>query len=119
MSAPVVLTKRCRDCGETKPASEFHVQATARDGLRPYCKPCTIARVNASVARRRAAMGDEAWYAHRRAQVNASRRRTGGAAGLAYNRARYAAFQALADRHRKEFEHLLLLARRGELDTPS
>lgn len=37
-----VLTKRCLDCGETKPWSEFYIQA--RSGRpRSRCKPCLLA----------------------------------------------------------------------------
>lgn len=117
MTAPVVLTKWCRDCGETKPASEFHARPGRRDGLNTYCKPCTIARVNASVARRRAAMGDETWRARERERSAATRKGSGADAHRAYMRARSAATWELVRRHRKEFDHLLLLARRGELNT--
>lgn len=39
--------KRCRDCGENKPASEFYVSRKADSGktwLSSYCKPCHGAR---------------------------------------------------------------------------
>lgn len=36
------LTKRCRDCGESKPRSEFHVHRGRSDGLQDRCKTCNI-----------------------------------------------------------------------------
>lgn len=39
--------KRCNDCGETKPRTEFYRSARQHDGLSTYCKPCTKARVYA------------------------------------------------------------------------
>src|SRR5687768_5078000 len=36
-------TKRCRDCGEVKPVTEFYVHAGCRDGYRPECKTCNLA----------------------------------------------------------------------------
>lgn len=39
-----VVVKRCRDCGEEKPPSEYHVNHKGKDGLHSYCKPCAIAR---------------------------------------------------------------------------
>ncbi len=32
--------KRCRDCGEVRPASEFWRRKKSPDGLALYCKPC-------------------------------------------------------------------------------
>jgi 5-methylcytosine-specific restriction endonuclease McrA len=37
--------KRCRDCGEHKPLSEFHRHPDNRDGRAAYCKPCVAKRV--------------------------------------------------------------------------
>lgn len=34
------MEKLCRSCGETKPFSEFHKQAKAKDGLQFRCKTC-------------------------------------------------------------------------------
>lgn len=36
-----VTSKRCRMCGEVKPASEYYCRHDLRDGLSPYCKLCT------------------------------------------------------------------------------
>ena len=33
-------TKRCRDCGEDKPVTEFHRNKHSKDGLAYRCKPC-------------------------------------------------------------------------------
>ncbi len=35
------LTKDCSKCFETKPVTEFHKDAQAKDGLRTYCRICT------------------------------------------------------------------------------
>ena len=34
------MSKKCPRCSQEKPASEFHL--STRDGLGPYCKPCTL-----------------------------------------------------------------------------
>ncbi len=39
-----VEEKRCRDCGEVKPASEFQKEPKHTDGLRSYCRACIVAR---------------------------------------------------------------------------
>ncbi|MCF3938383.1 HNH endonuclease signature motif containing protein [Gordonia tangerina] len=36
--------KTCTGCGEAKPTTEYHRDATGRDGLRARCKSCTSAR---------------------------------------------------------------------------
>jgi len=43
-----VITKTCRDCGETKPAGEFYKNPANRDGLGCYCRGCNRARNRAS-----------------------------------------------------------------------
>lgn len=46
-SVPLETTdvlKVCRDCGEGKPRSDYHAHKRARDGLYPYCKPCSSKR---------------------------------------------------------------------------
>lgn len=35
-----VDTKKCRDCGETKPLSEFYPRKSARDGYHGSCRQC-------------------------------------------------------------------------------
>jgi hypothetical protein len=37
---PPVTEKRCRRCGETKPASDFYREKRASDGLKTECKEC-------------------------------------------------------------------------------
>jgi len=42
--------KTCRDCGETKPVTEYYRAATPKDGLprwQSYCKPCAVTRSSA------------------------------------------------------------------------
>jgi 5-methylcytosine-specific restriction endonuclease McrA len=40
-------TKVCSICAESKPRSEFHRKAAAKDGLGSCCKPCAIAKADA------------------------------------------------------------------------
>ena len=42
-------TKRCPECTETKPLSEFGV-CKQNNGVAPYCKPCTNAKSRAKYA---------------------------------------------------------------------
>ncbi|MFD9337859.1 endonuclease VII domain-containing protein [Streptomyces sp. NPDC060028] len=44
--------KRCRPCGEVKPHSEWHKNATASDGLATCCKACKAARGRAGHLKR-------------------------------------------------------------------
>ncbi|MER7734998.1 endonuclease VII domain-containing protein [Streptomyces erythrochromogenes] len=44
--------KQCRSCGEVKPHSEWHKNATAPDGLATCCKPCKAARGRAGHLKR-------------------------------------------------------------------
>ncbi len=32
----------CRRCGEAKPLSQFNRRAAAKDGLHPWCRPCSV-----------------------------------------------------------------------------
>src|SRR5438034_3909935 len=34
-------TKKCMECGETKPLSEFYLRRASRDGHQPLCKGCS------------------------------------------------------------------------------
>jgi hypothetical protein len=52
--------KECRDCGETKPATEFWKRKASADGLALYCKACFGLRNSASYRDKRAAEGKEA-----------------------------------------------------------
>lgn len=116
MTAVDLATKRCCACGEVKNLSEFHRNRSMPDGLRSDCKPCAIARVKASQAKRRAEIGEAAYLAERRAQVAKSRQDPRVArAHDEDSLARRAAARELRERHRAEYDHLVLLAKRGEL----
>lgn len=41
MDGDVIAVKRCPQCGETKEHGEFYRNRAQRDGLSPYCRPCT------------------------------------------------------------------------------
>lgn len=43
-TAPTVDEKTCRDCGETKLATEFPKDKRSKDGLVSYCRTCDAAR---------------------------------------------------------------------------
>lgn len=117
MSTLTLIEKACTRCGETKPLSQFHRNRNSPDGHASACKPCRIAGVKAAQDKRRAEMGEEAYLAMVAANQRARRRLNDDAEAYDrdYMRARHQATAALIDRHRDEFEHLLLLARRGEL----
>lgn len=112
-----LLTKRCHDCGTVKPASDFYLQRykSGNRGLRSICKLCENTRVMTRRAARRAEMGEAAFRAHQNLISQRSRARTGNAWGIQYDRDKRRARQALINLHRDEYDHLLLLARRGEL----
>lgn len=111
----VLLEKRCTKCDTVKPLSEFHRNKTAVDGRHAWCKPCSRQYQRERQAKAREEMGEEAWLVSRAAITRRHRERTGNATGKAYERARRAALEALRELHPNEFEHLFLLARRGEL----
>lgn len=67
--------KRCRDCGETKPAAEFSRFKASKDGLAFYCKPCFALRNAASYRKRQEKLGK---------QVRAYRRRSDVPEGMKY-----------------------------------
>lgn len=114
-TAPELATNQCRTCGDVKPLSEFHRSTSHRSGYRNDCKDCAKAKVYENQAEWRALLGDEAYNRRKRVITANSRRRTGNASGRAYGRAQSLAVAVLRERHRKEYDHLLLLARRGEL----
>lgn len=116
MSGVDLMTKRCSKCGQTRPASKFYRNTKSKDGLHGWCKECVDRGVKERAARRRAEMGEEAWLAHKAEITRRSRARRGMVAERAYSKAVREATSALVDRHRQEYEHLLLLARRGELE---
>lgn len=115
MSTVVVAVKRCTKCEETKPLTEFHRQSKSPDGRCWHCKPCTLDRIRRNAERRRAEMGEDAWREYRRQTQRRHRERTGNLNGKKIDRARRQAIAALIENHRDEFEHLRLLAKRGEL----
>jgi hypothetical protein len=43
--------KRCKHCGETKALEDFYTDRKARDGRRPECKVCNLARRKAAYLR--------------------------------------------------------------------
>jgi hypothetical protein len=59
------VMKRCPECGQTKPTTEFGRNRSQADGLSFYCRVCNRAKSNAHYRRRRAAMGkrvrDHSW----------------------------------------------------------
>lgn len=115
MTAMEPVVKTCTKCGETKPLSQFHRNRRSPDGHQTYCKPCMNEGVRQRQQRRRNEIGEEAYLAIQRDIQRRHRERTGNRKGRQYEQAKYRAFRALADRHEVEFEHLFLLARRGEL----
>lgn len=115
MSAVELAEKRCTKCDEAKSLVEYSPSRRHRDGLHSWCKACNNEDVKRRKAERRAEMGESVWLAHASAIVRKHRERTGNAYDKEYNRARRKALAVLTDRHRVEFDHLLLLARRGEL----
>jgi hypothetical protein len=52
--------KRCKDCGELKPAAEFWRRKSSPDGLALYCRECFGLRNAAAYRKRQAAVGKEA-----------------------------------------------------------
>lgn len=62
--------KTCTGCGETKPYTEYHRNASSKDGLRSRCKACQSARRKAYYAANR-----EAALACRKAYYEANRER--------------------------------------------
>lgn len=107
-------TKVCTKCGEELSLTEFH-KAGVR--LHSWCKQCTNAANRARKEKVRAEIGDEAWREQQRQAVSRHRAKTGNVKGRAYSTARAMALEELRVRHQREFDYLLLLARRGELDT--
>lgn len=55
--------KRCPDCDETKPLSEFNRKARSKDGRQTYCRACHTLR-------------RETWESHNDGRREASRRRS-------------------------------------------
>lgn len=53
-------TKKCPDCGEEKPISEYWKNKRMPDGLYFYCKPCASARSGKTYRKRQAKQGKDA-----------------------------------------------------------
>ena len=108
MNDVLLITKRCRDCDEVKPASQFYTSRKMRDGLTSYCKPCTIEQQRQRVQRIKAEVGEEAYNALR-AQRQRNRRKD----PEVMKRDRRAnkrvdlALAELRERHRPEYEAIL------------
>jgi hypothetical protein len=49
--------KRCPDCGEVKPDTEFGGNAARPDGLAFYCRACSRVRANAHYRKKQASLG--------------------------------------------------------------
>ena len=54
---PLMRSKRCSDCGEIKPATEFWKNKSSKDGLAYYCKPCFRLRNSRSYRKGQAKLG--------------------------------------------------------------
>ncbi|WP_081842766.1 endonuclease VII domain-containing protein [Actinomadura welshii] len=62
-------TKRCPDCGETKPTSEFWKLKASKDGLAYYCKICFGLRNARSYRKKQSKLGKPIKNYQRRRQV--------------------------------------------------
>jgi hypothetical protein len=84
----MVSTKTCRDCGETKPLSDFYKHPQCRDGHFPECKVCRAAYAKRYREKNREqlkAKSREYWNANL-AENNAKARQRYHADPLKYNR---------------------------------
>ncbi len=112
MSAIEMVTKACRDCNTEKPLSEFHRDQSSRDGATRICRQCARKRSADWKARKVQEVGEEAFRATRRQEMQQRRRNKGPSdkerlQALAYS----AAVSELRKRHRAEFEALYRAAR--------
>lgn len=114
VAAPIEALKTCRKCKRTLNLSEFHRNKRMRDGLRNECKDCARDATRASVARRRAEMGDEAFRARQRENTSRHRERNGPESDRRQRMAYQAAMAALRERHRKEFDRLYAIELRRQ-----
>lgn len=48
------MFKRCPDCEQTKPYSDYYVSRTTKIGIQVYCKDCSNAKNRANHERRKA-----------------------------------------------------------------
>ncbi|WP_165967021.1 endonuclease domain-containing protein [Actinomadura sp. 7K507] len=65
----LMSSKRCPDCGETKPAAEFWKLKSSKDGLALYCKVCFGLRNSRSYRKKQAKQGKETKVYQRRRQL--------------------------------------------------
>ncbi len=107
-------TKQCTKCGESKNLHEFHIVTCHPDGLAYCCKLCARAAAKRNAIKRREAMGDEEWLRRNRAATRKTRILHGTESNREQVRAYTRATAALRGLHRTEFDHLYLLAKRGE-----
>ena len=117
MSAVDFPTKVCSLCGDDKPLSQFYKNRVRRDGLDGWCADCKREATKRSIARRRAEIGADAWKKHQRdIQRKYRRNESNRERNRQINRRIATATRHLRERHRDEYEHLLLLAKRGEIE---
>ncbi|MEU5992209.1 endonuclease domain-containing protein [Spirillospora sp. NPDC047418] len=64
-----MTSKKCPDCGEVKPASEFWNRQASSDGLAYYCKACFGLRNSRSYRRKQAGQGKEVRPYRRHSEV--------------------------------------------------
>ena len=62
------LTKRCPDCGETKPRSAYYKEKARRDGLQGYCKSCRDVQIRRNDLRRKYGITEDDYDEMYRAQ---------------------------------------------------
>lgn len=105
--------KRCPGCDQELPLSAFTPSAQQRSGA--ACRECQNKRARRYTANRIARIGPVAERERIRRHVQTHRDRTNYAYVRRYDSQRRAAIQALIEAHRGEFDHLMLLSKRGEL----
>ncbi|MFA1547181.1 endonuclease VII domain-containing protein [Actinomadura chokoriensis] len=64
-----MIYKRCRDCGESRPTTEFWKLKSSNDGLAYYCKACFGLRNSRSYRKKQAELGKEARAYRRHSDV--------------------------------------------------
>lgn len=67
---PPMSSKRCPDCGEIKPDSEFWKLKASRDGLAYYCKVCFGLRNSRSYRKKQAKLGKKARAYRRHSDIS-------------------------------------------------
>ena len=89
MTAPIVIAKLCRRCGQTKPLGEYHRNRNTRDGRQSQCKTCMCDQM---AIWRQSQSAEEKELARKRERKREA----------AYTQAR----RQLIDTHREEFDAL-------------